>query len=139
MLHFARDVLIPLALAILLAFLLAPAVRGLERLRLGRLAATLVVVAIGFAAIGAVGWIAATQAVSVASKLPEYRENILAKVRALRQTPESSLGKAADAIKELESEAAPAEAPLAVTETPSSPLAAIGEWADERPWQQTAA
>jgi len=128
-LHFARDVLIPLALAILLAFLLAPAVRGLERLRLGRLASTLVVVAIGFAAIGAVGWIAATQAVSVASKLPEYRENILAKVRALRHTPDSSLGKAADAIKELENEAAPAEAPLAVTETPSSPFAALGEWA----------
>ena len=129
MLHFARDVLIPLALAILLAFLLAPAVRGLERLRLGRLASTLVVVAIGFAAIGAVGWIAATQAVSVASKLPEYRENILAKMRALRHTPDSSLGKAADAIKELENEAAPAEAPLAVTETPSSPFAALGEWA----------
>jgi predicted PurR-regulated permease PerM len=128
-LHFARDVLIPLALAILLAFLLAPAVRGLERLRLGRLASTLVVVAIGFAAIGAVGWIAATQAVSVAAKLPEYRENILAKMRALRHTPDSSLGKAADAIKELENEAAPAEAPLAVTETPGSPLAALGEWA----------
>ena len=129
MLHFARDVLIPLALAILLAFLLAPAVRALERLRLGRLASTLIVVAIGFAAIGAVGWIAAAQAVSVASKLPEYRENIIAKVRALRHTPDSSLGKAADAIKELENEAAPAEAPLAVTETPSSPLAALGEWA----------
>jgi predicted PurR-regulated permease PerM len=128
-LHFARDVLIPLALAILLAFLLAPAVRGLERLRLGRLASTLIVVAIGFALIGAVGWIAATQAVSVAAKLPEYRENVFAKIRAVRHAPEGSLGKAADAIRELENEAAPAAAPLAVTETPSSPLAAIGEWA----------
>ncbi len=103
--------------------------RALERVRLGRLFSTLAVVAIGFAAIGAVGYIAATQAVSVAAKLPEYRENVAEKIRALRRTPEGSLGKAADAIQELEKEAAPAEAPLAVTETPSSPLAAIGEWA----------
>jgi len=40
-LHFARDVLIPLALAILLSFLLAPAVRRLERRKLGRVASTL--------------------------------------------------------------------------------------------------
>jgi predicted PurR-regulated permease PerM len=122
-------VLIPLALAILLAFLLAPAVRGLERLRLGRLASTLLVVAVGFLAIGAVGWVAANQAVSVAAKLPEYRENVAKKIRALRHAPEGAIGKAAEAIKELESEAAPQAEPLAVTETPASPLAALGEWA----------
>ena len=130
MLYLARDVLIPLALAILLAFLLAPAVRGLERLRLGRLASTLVVVAIGFAVIGAVGWIAANQAVSVAAKLPEYRENIRAKIRSLRHAPEGKISKAAEAIQELENEAAPRAAPLAVTETAPTPLAALGEWAE---------
>lgn len=129
MLHLARDVLIPFALAILLAFLLAPAVRGLERLRLGRLASTLVVVAIGFAAIGAVGWIAATQAVSVASKLPEYRENVRAKIRALRHAPEGKIGRAAEALKDLQSDAGTTQEPIAVTETPTSPLAVIGEWA----------
>jgi predicted PurR-regulated permease PerM len=129
-LHLARDVLIPFALAILLAFLLAPAVRGLERLRIGRLASTLVVVAIGFAAIGAVGWIAATQAVSVASKLPEYRENVRTKIRALRHAPEGKIGRAAEALKDLQSEAGTTQEPIAVTETPTSPLAVIGEWAE---------
>ena len=131
MLHLARDVLIPLALAILLAFLLAPAVRRLEHWRLGRAASTLIVVALGFALIGAVGAIAATQAVSVAAKLPEYRENVRAKIRSLRATPDSKLTRATEAIKELESEASSgAGAPLAVTETPPTPLAAIGEWAE---------
>jgi predicted PurR-regulated permease PerM len=129
MLHFARDVLIPLALAILLSFLLAPAVRGLERLRLGRVFAALIVVAAGFAVIGAVGTIAATEAVSVASKLPEYRQNIRAKIWSLRSRPDSKLSKASEAIKELENEAAPAQAPLAVTETAPTPLAALTEWA----------
>ena len=128
MLHFAREVLIPLALAILVAFLLAPVVRRLERWRLPRLGATLVVVAIGFALVGAIGTVAVTEAISVAAKLPEYRENVRAKIRAMRHAPDGKLGKAADAIQELENEAAPAEAPLAVTETPPTPLAALAEY-----------
>ena len=41
-LYFAREVLVPLALAILLTFLLAPLVRRLERVGLSRVPATLV-------------------------------------------------------------------------------------------------
>jgi predicted PurR-regulated permease PerM len=77
-----------------------------------------------------VGWVAADQAVSVAAKLPEYRENIAVKIRELRRAPEGALSRAAEAIKALESEAAPAAAPLPVTETPPTPLAALGEWAE---------
>jgi predicted PurR-regulated permease PerM len=40
-LYFAQEVLIPLVLALLLSFLLAPAVRGLERLRFRRVPAVL--------------------------------------------------------------------------------------------------
>ena len=72
-LYLARDVLIPLALAILLAFLLAPAVRRLGRWKLGRILSTLIVVVFGFSLIGAIGWVAGVQAVSLAAKLPEYR------------------------------------------------------------------
>jgi predicted PurR-regulated permease PerM len=55
-LYFARDVIVPIALAVLLSFLLAPAVRWLRRLRLGRVTAvTLTLIAflamLGFAAI----------------------------------------------------------------------------------------
>jgi predicted PurR-regulated permease PerM len=127
-LYLARHVLIPLALAILLAFLLAPAVRRLEHWRLGRLLATLLAVAIAFTLIAGVGAVAARQALSLAAKLPEYRHNIVAKIRAVREPDQSRLGKAAEAIKELESEAAPAAAaPMPVTETPPSALAALTE------------
>jgi predicted PurR-regulated permease PerM len=44
LLYFGQEVLIPLALAILIAFVLAPVVTALERLRLGRVASTLLVV-----------------------------------------------------------------------------------------------
>jgi predicted PurR-regulated permease PerM len=82
-LYLARDVLIPFALAILAAFLLAPAVRVLERLRLGRIGSTFLVVILGFSLIGAIGAIAAHQALLLAAKLPEYRANIMKKVRSV--------------------------------------------------------
>ena len=128
-LYLAREVLIPLALAILAAFLLAPLVRQLEHLRLGRVASSFIAVVIGFSIIGGVGWVAARQALSLAEKLPEYRENIRAKIRSVRGQQDSAIGKAAEAIKELENEAAPeSPAPMPVTETPPSAFAAFAEW-----------
>jgi len=128
-LYLAREVLIPLALAILAAFLLAPLVRQLEHLRLGRIASSFIAVVIGFSLIGGVGWVAARQALSLAEKLPEYRENIRAKIRSVRGQQEGAIGKAAEAIKELENEAAPeSAAPMPVTETPPNAFAAFAEW-----------
>jgi predicted PurR-regulated permease PerM len=126
-LYLARDVLIPLALAILLSFLLAPLVRRLEHWRLGRIPATLIAVVVGFSLIAGIGVIAARQALSLTAKLPEYRANISKKIRAVREPQQGSIGKAAEAIKDLESEAAPGAAPLAVTETPPTALAALRE------------
>jgi predicted PurR-regulated permease PerM len=128
-LYLARDVLIPLALAILLSFLLAPVVRRLEHWRLGRIPSTFIAVVIGFSLIGGVGWIAAGQALSLAAKLPEYRENITEKIRAVRAPQESTIGKAAEAIEELENQAASSSAPLPVTETPASAHEALGQLA----------
>jgi predicted PurR-regulated permease PerM len=126
-LYLARDVLIPLALAILLSFLLAPMVRRLEHWRLGRIPSTLIAVVIAFSIIGGIGVIAARQALSLAAKLPEYRENITKKIRAVRAPQEGTLGKAAEAIKDLENEADPSADPLPVTETPPSAFAALAE------------
>jgi len=128
-LYLAREVLIPLALAILAAFLLAPLVRQLEHLRLGRIGATFIAVVLGFSLIGGVGLVAARQALSLAEKLPEYRENIRAKIRSVRGQQEGAIGKAAEAIKDLENEAAPAAPqPMPVTETPPNAFAAFAEW-----------
>ena len=82
--YFARDVLIPLALAVLLSFMLAPAVAALRRARLGRTPAVIAVVACAFGVILAVGMIIMGQVGSLAQSLPEYQYNIEAKVRSLR-------------------------------------------------------
>ena len=100
-LHFGQDFLIPLALAILLTFLLAPAVTRLERWRLGRVPATVVVVVLSFSAIGLVGWTAGNHLVGLANSLPEYRDNIRTKLESLRSSPSGSLGRAAEALREL--------------------------------------
>ncbi|MGQ0655535.1 MAG: AI-2E family transporter, partial [Betaproteobacteria bacterium] len=127
-LYFAREVLIPLALALLVSFLLAPLVRQLERLGVWRVAATLLVVMLGFSGIGAVFWIAGNQAISLAAKLPEYRQNIVKKIRAVRAPQSGDLGKAAEAIKDLQKEASAERAPLPVTETAGTPLQALAEF-----------
>ncbi len=127
-LYLAREVLIPLALAMLLSFLLAPVVRRLEHWRLGRVPSTLIAVLTATAIISGVGYVAARQALSLAAKLPEYRENITKKIRAVRGQSESTLGKAAEAIRQLEHEAASEAPPVRVAETAPSPTAAFIEW-----------
>jgi predicted PurR-regulated permease PerM len=129
-LYLAAEVLIPLAIAILLAFLAAPAVRSLERWKVPRLAATGIVCAVGFGVIFAIGAIAAVQAVSLAAKLPEYRHNITAKIHKLRHPDKkTTIGKAAEAIKDIERQAAPERPPMPVKETPATAFEALADFA----------
>lgn len=81
-LYLAADVLIPLALAILLTFILAPLVDRLERLRLGRVPSVLAAVGAAFAVLFAIGWVVAGQMVSLADELPQYQKNIVHKIQA---------------------------------------------------------
>jgi predicted PurR-regulated permease PerM len=82
-LYVGRDVLIPIALAALITFLLSPVVGRLERW-LGRIASVLLVVLMLFALIGAIGWMLTAQTIDLAAKLPDYQTNIEAKMRAFR-------------------------------------------------------
>src|SRR6476661_8248617 len=80
-LYFAREVLVPLALAILLTFLLAPVVRRVERLGLGRVPATLAVVLLGLGLVGAIGYVVERQFVQIADQMPGYTPQIRHKVQ----------------------------------------------------------
>jgi predicted PurR-regulated permease PerM len=82
-LYFGREVLVPFALAVLLSFLLEPAVRMLRRLRAGRVSAVGVTVVLAFLAIFAFGAIVAEEVSLLGPNLPEYQFNIEAKLRAL--------------------------------------------------------
>jgi len=86
LLYFGQDVLIPLALAVLIAFLLAPVVGWLEHLRLGRVTSTLLVVVAGIALAGGFGWIVEQRFVEIVNKLPEYRQGIQTKFHRLTRS-----------------------------------------------------
>jgi predicted PurR-regulated permease PerM len=83
-LYFAQEVLIPLVLAVLLTFLLAPVVRWLERKGLGRIPAVLATVVIAFAFILEIGWVVGGQLVNLAENAPQYQDEIVRKVRSFR-------------------------------------------------------
>ena len=100
-LYFAREILIPLAFAVILTFVLTPVVALLQRSRLGRVPSVAVTVLVTMAAAGCVCWIIAIQLVDVAEKLPRYRQNIHVKMEALRIPTEGPLGLAANSLKEI--------------------------------------
>src|SRR5271168_5550376 len=56
-LYFGRPILIPIALAVTLNFLLAPAVIYLHRYRIRRVPAVIIVVVIAGSLIGGIGWV----------------------------------------------------------------------------------
>jgi predicted PurR-regulated permease PerM len=85
-LYFARQLLIPFALAILFAFLLSPIVKRFENLHVPRIPAVLFVLLVAAGIIGGVGWIVSVQLVDIVNDLPRYRENIHRKMTAV-QTP----------------------------------------------------
>lgn len=99
-LYFGRELLVPLALAALLTFMLAPLVTRLQR-RLGRVTSVLLVVAMIFAATGAVGWVLTRQAVDLANQLPNYKENIRTKLRSIQLPSEGPFSKFSKTMEEL--------------------------------------
>lgn len=84
-LRLAEDVLLPIAFAALLAFLLSPLVVRLTRFGLPKTAAIIATVTIAFAVIGGVGWIVTSQAIALVRELPNYEQNLHRKITALKQ------------------------------------------------------
>ena len=76
----AREVLIPIALAGILAFMLAPPVRMLQNLHIPRAVAVILVVLVAFAAIFTLGKFLAAQVTSLAGDLPKYQATISEKI-----------------------------------------------------------
>ncbi len=100
-LYLAKDVLVPLTLAILLSFLLSPICDWLERRRLGRVPAVLVTALTGFVVLGLVIWTAVVQLTDLAPKLPEYQNNIQVKLHSVNDYLSSALSRATHTAQEL--------------------------------------
>ncbi len=92
-LYMAKSLLVPLTLAVLLSFLLMPVCDWLERRRLGRIPAVLVTAILGFTMLGIVSWMAVVQMTHLAPKIPEYENNIQAKLSSVNEYVAAALSK----------------------------------------------
>jgi predicted PurR-regulated permease PerM len=103
MLYFGREVFVPIALAILLGFVLAPAVRLLQNWHIPRVLSVIGVVLLAFLLISAIGGVIATQINQLAGDLPRYQSTMREKIKSLRGTAatSSTLERAADVLQDL--------------------------------------
>ena len=85
-LYFGREIFVPIALAILLSFVLAPLVGLLQHLRVPRGVAVVSVVVAAFALIFGMGSLLATQLTQLAGDLPRYQSTISEKIQSFRET-----------------------------------------------------
>ncbi len=84
-LYLAQAVLVPIALAVFLTFLLAPLVTRLQNRGLGRTTAVVIVVTLAAAALVGTAWMVTSQVVALVENLPTYTDNIKEKVKSLQQ------------------------------------------------------
>ena len=85
LLYFGRDVLIPITLAILLSFLVAPMIRAMRKIGIGQTASVWVAVMLLSLGIAAAGTVIGSQLVKLASSMPEYEETIRDKLATMRE------------------------------------------------------
>ncbi len=83
-LYVARDVFVPLAIAVLLTFALAPVVSAIRRAGIWRTPAVIIVVTAAFIGIAAFSFLVASQVSELSGQLPTYQSNILEKIRNLK-------------------------------------------------------
>ena len=105
-LYFGREIFVPLALAVLLSFVLAPFVMRLHSWRIPRTASVLIVVFFGFSIIFSLGGLMVSQATRLAAKLPGYQQTLSDKVESLRGLMGGSgtLEQASTVLKKLDTE-----------------------------------
>ncbi len=103
-LYFGRDVLVPMSIAVLLSFVLAPVADALSHLRIGKVAPVLIAVALAFGILGILGAIIGRQAAQLSENLPAYQVVISKKLDAVRSSAfgASMVEKAASALHGLE-------------------------------------
>jgi predicted PurR-regulated permease PerM len=115
----AKQVFIPIVLAMLLTFVLAPVVRFLARRHVPHAVAVALTVVLAFSAIGGVGYVLALQGTTLAADLPKYEGTIKRKIREVRRAGKgSTIEKAQSTVKEVIGELQKTDDPKARTPAP---------------------
>ena len=105
-LYVGREIFVPVALAVLLSFVLAPFVIKLQAWRMPRTLSVIVVVFVGFSVIFGLGGLMVSQAGRLAADLPGYQQTLKDKIDSIRGLTGGSgtLEKASRVLKELKTE-----------------------------------
>ena len=105
-LYFGREVLVPLALAVLLSFVLSPLVRLLQRCYFPRSLAVIAVALVAFAAIFGLGALMVSQINELAKDLLHYQTTLAKKIESLRSAAagSSTMERASEALHDLSTE-----------------------------------
>jgi predicted PurR-regulated permease PerM len=108
-LYAAKPVIVPLALAVLLTFVLTPVVSVIQRSGLPRVGAVLLSVLLTFTVVGLGGWIVGRQVKNLARELPTHRKGIEAKIAGLRGAGKGPFSELLKMMRELGNEGTKAE------------------------------
>jgi len=101
--YLGREVLMPIALALLMSFVLAPLVGLLQRIYVPRVAAVFLVVLVAFSGVFALGGLMVSQVNQLAGDLPSYQSTLREKIQALRGAAagSSTLERASEVLQDL--------------------------------------
>ncbi len=126
-LYFGKDILLPLAMASILAVGFSPITSRLETL-VGRFASAALVVVLAISTIGAIGVFLTVELTSVAVELAGYSNNIAAKLARLQGGTPAWLQTIEDGVKDVERRLqkvgpGPTEAPLQMVQAQAAPPA----------------
>jgi predicted PurR-regulated permease PerM len=129
-LYIGREVLVPMALAVLMSFVLAPLVDFLQRWYVPRSLSVIVVVLLAFVGVLSLGGLMISQVNQLASDLPRYQSTLREKIQNLRgsATGTGTLQRASEVLQNLSQEinrpisVPPAVAPSAIPSTPDRPI-----------------
>jgi predicted PurR-regulated permease PerM len=117
-LYFGRAILIPIALSILITFILSPVVTTLRRWGVGQYLSVIITVVLALSLIGSIGTVIAFEFKGLANELPAYRENIRQKISDIRSASKSeSLSKIKAIAEEIAGELKQEGIPAAQTST----------------------
>ena len=118
-LSLAREVLIPITLAVLLSFLLAPLVGLLRRFKIPKVLSVLLAVVLGISVLGALAGVIGLQVAGLAGDMPRYVSRIENKVRTVQDATVGRLNEMVDKVgRQIES--APATGSASTASKPSA-------------------
>jgi predicted PurR-regulated permease PerM len=98
-LYAGRSVILPLAISVLLAFILTPLVMAVQKRGLARVPAVLVILILAMGVLGGIGYGVGTQVSKLANQLPDYAQQINHKIAMLQGSGTGPFSRAVTAIE----------------------------------------